>query len=44
MKVARGQEKRISVFVTQATDKEQAQRIIDETVIYLTMQNVAVLD
>ena len=40
MKVAQGHESRITVFITQATDQKQAQSIIDDTVLFITMKNL----
>ena len=39
-KVAKGNEHRISVFVTCATDKKQAQRIIDDTAKFIMTKNI----
>ena len=39
MKVAEGHEKRLSVFVTQATDQEQAKAMADDTLAFFMMRN-----
>ena len=38
MKVAEGHEKRLSVFVTQATDQEQAKAMADDTLAFFALR------